>query len=96
VKHRQERFLASGPNESLSIDFVADQLQDGRRLRALTIVNVFTREGIAIEVGQSLRGEDVVRTSNRLKHDRRTPKLLCDNGSEFSGHAMGLWAYQNG
>lgn len=96
VKHREERFLAKGPNEAWSIDFVADQLQDGRRFRALTIVDVFTRESVAIEVGQSLRGEDVVRTLNRLKHEGRTPKLLfCDNGSEFSGQAMDLWAYQN-
>jgi putative transposase len=97
VKHREERFLAKEPNEGWSIDFVADQLQDGRRFRALTIVDVFTRECVAIEVGQSLRGEDVVRTLNRLKHEGRTPKLLfCDNGSEFSGQAMDLWAYQNG
>jgi putative transposase len=34
---------------------------------------------------------------NRLKHEGRTPKLLyCDNGSEFAGQAMDLWAYQNG
>jgi len=39
----------------------------------------------------------VVRTLNRLKHEGKTPKLLfCDNGSEFSGQAMDLWAYQNG
>jgi putative transposase len=76
---------------------VADPLQDGRRFRSLTIVDVFTRESVAIEVGQSLRGEDVVRTLNRLKHEGKTPKLLfCDNGSEFSGQAMDLWAYQNG
>jgi putative transposase len=97
VKHREERFQAKAPNEGWSIDFVADQLQDGRRFRALTMVDVFTRESVAIVVGQSLRGEDVVRTLNRLKHEGRTPKLLfCDNGSEFSGQAMDLWAYQNG
>jgi len=97
VKHREERFLAKGPNHAWSIDFVADQLQDGRRFRALTAVDVFTRESVAIEVGQSLRGEDVVRTLNRLKHGGQTPRFLfCDNGSEFSGQAMDLWAYQNG
>ena len=67
VKHREERFLANGPNQAWSIDFVADQLQDGRRFRALTIVDVFTREGVAIEVGQSLKGDDVVRRRNRRK-----------------------------
>jgi len=97
VRHREERFKPTAPDQAWSLDFVADQLQDGRRFRSLTIVDVFTRESPAIEVGQSLRGEDVVRTLNKLKQEGRTPKLLfCDNGSEFSGQAMDLWAYQNG
>lgn len=97
VKHREERFMANGPNQAWSIDFVADKLQDGRRFRALTIVDVFTRESVAIEVGQSLKGDDVVRTMNQLKSKRGVPKLLFrDNGSEFTSQAMDLWAYQNG
>jgi putative transposase len=97
VKHREERFKATGPDQAWSIDFVADQLQDGRRFRALTAVDVFTREAVAIEAGQSLKGDDVVRTLNQLKTKRGVPKLLfCDNGSEFTSHAMDLWAYQNG
>jgi hypothetical protein len=43
------------------MDFVADQLFDGRRLRALTLVDTYTRERLAIEVAAGLRGEDVVR-----------------------------------
>jgi transposase InsO family protein len=52
------------------VDFVADQLQDGTHFRSLTIVDVFTREAVGIEVGQSLKGDDVVRILNRLKLDR--------------------------
>jgi putative transposase len=37
------------------------ELADGRRFRALTVVDVFTRESLAIELGQSLKGDDVVR-----------------------------------
>jgi putative transposase len=78
------------------MDFVADQLQDGRRFRCLTIVDIYTRESVTIEVGQSLKGEDVVRGLNRIKSERGVPKMLfCDNGSEFTSHAMDLWAYQN-
>ncbi len=44
VRHREERFIATAPNQAWSIDFVADQLQDGTRFRALTIVDVYTRE----------------------------------------------------
>ena len=49
------------------------------------------------EVGQILKYDDVVRTLNKLKLERGVPKaLFCDNGSEFTSHAMDLWAYQNG
>ena len=79
------------------LDFVADQLADGRRFRALTVVDVYTRECLAIEVGQSLKGEDVVRALNRIGVRRGAPKwLFCDNGSEFTSQAMDLWAYGHG
>ena len=96
-RNREERFVATAPNQAWSLDFVADQLQDGKRFRALTIIDVCTRERLAIEAGQSLKGEDVVRTLNRLKQERGIPRFLfCDNGSEFTSQAMDLWAYQNG
>jgi transposase InsO family protein len=63
-------------------------------IRALTIVDVFTRESLAIEAGQSLKGADVVRVLSRICLKRTTPKtLFCDNGSEFTSQAMDLWAY---
>ena len=62
----------------------------------MTIVDVYTREAIAIKAGKSLKGEDVVRTLNQLKLDRGAPKVLfCDNGSEFTSQAMDLWVYRN-
>ena len=97
ARHREERFKATAPDQAWSADFVADQFQDGTRFRSLTIVDVYTREAVAIEAGQSLKGDDVVRTLNQLKLDRGVPKLLfCDNGSEFTSQAMDLWAYRNG
>ena len=94
---RRERLQPAAANQVWSLDFVADQLADGRRFRALTVVDVFTRESLAIEVGQGLRGEDVVRTLNQISSQRGRPKFLCcDNGSEFTCQSMDLWAYQNG
>lgn len=94
---RRERVRPSAANQVWSLDFVADQLADGRRFRALTVVDVFTRESLAIEVGQRLRGEDVVRTLNQIRSQRGAPKYLhCDNGSEFTSQMMDLWAYQHG
>ena len=97
AEHRRERFHPTGPNQVWSMDFVADQLADGRRFRALTVVDIYTRECLAIECEQRLKGEDVVLVLNRIKNQRGVPKMLyCDNGSEFSSQAMDLWAYQHG
>ena len=83
-------------NEIWSMDFVADALFDGRRLRALTVVDNYTRECLAIEVGQSLKGEDVVHTLTQITAVRGKPKTIkSDNGSEFISKAMDRWAYEN-
>jgi putative transposase len=72
-------------------------LIDGRRFRVLTIVDVFTRESLGVEVGPSLKGTHVVEVLNRICTQRGVPRLLfCDNGSEFSSQIKDLWAYQNG
>jgi putative transposase len=76
---------------------MADQLIDGRRFRVLTIVDVFTRKSLAVEVGPSLKGTHVVEVLNHIRSRRGAPRMLfCDNGSEFSSQIMDLWAYQNG
>lgn len=97
ARNRRERVKPTAPNEVWSLDFVADQLADGRRFRALTVVDVFTRESLAIEVEPSLKGADVVRVLSRIGAQRAVPKtLFCDNGTEFTSQAMDLWAYHAG
>jgi putative transposase len=94
--HREQRPPAVARNEVWSMDFVADELADGRRFRALTVIDIFTRECLDIEVGQSLRAEHVVATLERLKYSRGVPqRIYCDNGSEFVSAQMDLWAYAN-
>jgi putative transposase len=91
---RRERVRPRRSDEVWSLDFVSDQLADGTRFRALTVVDVFSREALAIEVGQRLGGEHVVAVLNRLVAQRRAPNyLFVDNGSEFSGRLLDLWAY---
>ena len=76
---------------------MADQLADGRRFRALTVLDLFTRECLAIDVGQGLSGRDVVATLERLRFERGLPqRIYCDNGTEFISAAMDLCAYTNG
>lgn len=94
--HREARVVPAAPNEAWSMDFVADQLVQGTRFRALTVVDIFTKECLAIEVGQSLKGEHVVAVLKRIAGVRGVPKMIfCDNGSEFVGRALDLWAYVN-
>jgi len=86
---RQPKQLAHAINEIWNMDFVADNLVDGRKLRMLTVVDLYTRECLAIYVGQSLKGEDVVRTLTGIAGHRGLPQVIkTDNGSEFISKAM--------
>lgn len=95
---RLEPTRAAHANESWSMYFMSDQLFDGRRFRLLTIVEDFTRESLAIEVGSGLRGDDVARVLDRIKSARGAlpEKIRVDNGSEFTSKRLDQWAYLNG
>ena len=74
-----------------------DELFDGRRFRLLTLVDNFSRESLAIEVGQSLKGSDVVRVLERVGTTRKLPRSIrVDNGTEFTSKILDQWAYLNG
>jgi putative transposase len=85
------------PDECWSMDFVADQLFNGRRIRALTIVDNFSRECLNITVDHSLRGEDVVNVMCYINQQfgRIPQRIKVDNGSEFISKALDKWAYEN-
>lgn len=95
--HRVLRHKPAAANESWSMDFVSDSLFNGRRFRALTIVDNFSRECVGIRVDQGVRAEDVVAMLNRLKFIRAVPKTIyLDNGPEFASRALDKWAYEHG
>jgi len=96
AKLRQPKTTAQHVNQMWSMDFVADNLFDGRKLRMLTVVDCFTRESLAIHVGQSLKGEDVVRVIEAIVGTGGVPQTIkTDNGSEFISKAMDRWAYEH-
>lgn len=76
---------------------MADQLFDGRRFRALTVVDNYSRKCLAIHAGQSIKGEDVVQVMAHLKQVNNTvpERIQVDNGSEFISKALDKWAYDN-
>jgi putative transposase len=84
-------------NERWSMDFVTDSIVTGRRFRALTIVDDYTRECPAIEVDASLGGCRVVGVLDRLAEVRGLPEVITiDNGPEFAGRVLDEWAYRRG
>jgi transposase InsO family protein len=66
AKLRDDRAPATAPNECWSMDFLSDQLFDGRKIRVLSIVDNFTRLSPALDVRTSYRGADVVETLDRV------------------------------
>ena len=88
---------ASRLNERWAIDFVSDSLAPGGKLRALTIVDEFSRECLAIEVDSSISGARVARVLERVVEQRGMPEVIVsDNGPEFISHALDRWAYARG
>ncbi|MFC3725777.1 IS3 family transposase [Neoaquamicrobium sediminum] len=77
------------PNERWSLDFVSDQLTDGRRFRVLTVVDDCTRECLALIADSSLSGTRVARELETLMSGRGRPAMIeSDNGTEFTSNAI--------
>ncbi|WP_225906041.1 IS3 family transposase [Salmonella enterica] len=95
---RQQRPALTHIDQCWSMDFVSDSLFNGRRFRALTVVDNFSRECLAIHAGKSLKGEDVVSIMEALRVlDKRLPvRIQTDNDSEFIPKSLDKWAYEHG
>jgi putative transposase len=84
-------------NQRWSMDFMADQLDDGRRFRLFNVVDDRTRECLAIEVGFSMPSERVAQALDAIVAERGKPEaIVCDNGTEFTSVTLAGWSYRNG
>ena len=82
-------------NQHWSMDFVTDNLYNGRRFRILTVVDDLSRECPVLEVDHSLTGLRVTRVLDRIALTRGLPEVITvDNGPEFISKAMDAWAYE--
>ncbi len=89
--------VAGQVNERWSMDFVADSLSDGRRIRVLTIIDSFTRECLALKVAKSLPSQSVTEALNCVIDQRGAPRIIqVDNGTEFTSNHFDAWAYCRG
>jgi len=93
---RTPLLLPARPGEVWGLDFVSDALARGRKLRMLTVVDLYTREALAIEVDTSLGGVRVARVLERIIRERgQAPQaIVMDNGPELTSRALDQWAYE--
>jgi putative transposase len=89
--------LPQGPNQRWSLDFAADTLTDGRRIRILVVVDDFTRECLCLVADTSLSGKRVARELDAIIARRGAPPLLCvsDNGTELTSNAILSWCQRS-
>jgi len=84
-------------NQRWSLDFVSDQMTDGRRFRILTVIDNCTRECLALVADTSLSGRRVARELDAIISQRGRPDtIVSDNGTEYTSNAILGWADDTG
>jgi len=95
--HRGPAPAPTGPHQRWSMDFVHDQLFEGRPFRVFTVVDQWSRESPILEAGFSLTGRDVVAALERVLPTTGLPaSITVDHGTEFMSKALEAWAYYRG
>jgi putative transposase len=88
---------ANGPNQHWSMDFVHDQMHDGRKFRILTVIDQWSRESVSLEANFRLTGRCVGQALDQAAKQRGWPRAITvDNGTEFTSKALDEWAYRRG
>lgn len=97
VRPRMPMVVPIDKNIRWSMDFVSDQLSNGRRFRVLNIVDDYSREMIGQLTDFSITGHQVARFLDQLREARQLPdQIICDNGTEFTSKAMFFWQKATG
>lgn len=97
AKLREDRQAATRANDIWAMDFLHDQLFDGRKIRILAVIDLFSRYSPALDPRFSFRATDVVGTLDRAAAVTGYPRTIrVDNGPEFVSRDLDLWAFQHG
>ena len=95
--HRGSAPAPTGLHQRWSMDFVHDQLFDGRPFRVLTVVDQWSRQSPILEAGISLTGRSVVAALERVAARSKLPvSITVDHGTEFMSKALEAWAFYRG
>jgi len=90
--HGCVRHKALHRNHVWSYDFLVDRTEDGRQLKLLVVIDEFTRECLAAEVGRTFTARDVMLTLQYLFAVRGAPEhVRSDNGPEFIAKELQRW-----
>lgn len=93
----EELVQPQASNQMWSMDFMHDQLDDGRCFRLFNVIDDFNREGLGIEVDFSLPSERVIRSLEQIIEWRGKPTTIrCDNGPEYISRSIQIWAEAQG
>lgn len=94
---RVARTEPRGSNDQWAMDFMHDTLSDGRSIRVLTAIDIYSRECVALVAGKKFSGAEVAKILDAASRERRAkPKRIrVDNGTEFTSKALDRWAYWN-
>ena len=89
--------LAEAPNHVWCLDFCHDACLNGTRFKCLAIVDEYTRECLALEIGTSFKSLRVQKVLSELFERRSAPQFLrSDNGSEFIARSLAVFLFQSG
>ena len=84
------------PNQVWSIDFMSDSLTDGRTIRTFNVLDDYNREGLGIEVDQSLPSARVIKALESIMEWRGKPAAIrCDNGPKYVSQSLVNWANEH-
>ena len=95
LRQRTPVVAVQAADEEWALDFVTDVLASARHLRILTVVDVFTRECLALETDTSMGSLRVLRVLDRIIAERGAPqRIRSDNGPEFTSRAYLAWSLE--
>ena len=97
AKLRDDRSNATGPNQVWAMDWMNDELFDGRRLWVLTVVDTWSRICPVMRVCRSATAMEVIDALEQARQQYGLPTTIrVDQGSQFTSKELDLWAYANG
>jgi putative transposase len=89
------RAAPNGPNQEWALDFVHDAAESGQKFRTLSVLDVYTREALALEVDTSIGSRRVTRVLDQIFLERGKPAVIrCDHRPEFTSRHFLAWCVE--